>query len=129
MEQYTDEMEINYYFKLFMTNLRKVYEGRNTVAAQLQIGQSWAEKPYTDADGLESLPLGSQFQDHVRCFVKPNKKTEKEQYKRVLKLINQLRFVICSIPFAIVTFLCINVKISLDKIRYVKRRRFKATPL
>jgi len=46
---------------------------------------------YTKDTGSEALPLGSYFQDHVRSFIQPQKRSIEKQYAFFGSVIHQLR--------------------------------------
>lgn len=48
---------------------------------------------YSEVGGDEELPLGPEFQDHLRCFVDNSKKDPVERYRMSEKLIRQLEYV------------------------------------
>ena len=45
---------------------------------------------YTQIGGDEALPLGEEFQEHIRCFVRSNEKKVIKQYRLADKIIEQL---------------------------------------
>ena len=49
---------------------------------------------YTVIGGDESLPLGEEFQEHVKCFLKPQEKVLTKQFELTAKIVEQLRFVL-----------------------------------
>jgi inositol 1,4,5-triphosphate receptor type 1 len=105
---YTAELELNARFRTFAVNCSLLYGGHNTVGAQLRYYTKWAVSKgglacdrsdsnkaslmveYTEIGGDETLPLGEEFQDHIRCFVKPQAKKVPQQYAMVSKVIDQL---------------------------------------
>ena len=40
--------------------------------------------------GDEELPLGQEFQDHLKCFINEKSKESKERYRMAEKLVKQL---------------------------------------
>ena len=45
---------------------------------------------YSELGGDEELPLGQEFQEHLRCFNDNSKKTAKDQFQMAEKLVKQL---------------------------------------
>lgn len=45
---------------------------------------------YTDIGREEELPLGQEFQDHAKCFLRQREKDVKKKYEMAGKLIQQL---------------------------------------
>ena len=45
---------------------------------------------YTQIGTDEALPLGEEFQDHIRCFMDAGQKKIHKQYARISKIIEQL---------------------------------------
>ena len=45
---------------------------------------------YTQIGTDEALPLGEEFQEHIRCFVKLHEKKVPRQFALVGKIIEQL---------------------------------------
>ena len=45
---------------------------------------------YTEIGGDEALPLGEEFQDYARCFVRTGEKKVAAKYALASKLIEQL---------------------------------------
>ncbi|XP_013381715.1 inositol 1,4,5-trisphosphate receptor type 3 isoform X4 [Lingula anatina] len=84
---YQNEDELNKKFRAFSVNCSLVYGGHNTVTAQLK---HKSKREYTEIGGDEDLPLGEEFQAHVRCFVKHNEKNIAKRYQNVSKLVQQL---------------------------------------
>ena len=66
-DTYASERKLNETFNTFVTNFKRIYQGPNTVEAQ--IGSSSNPKPFYSED-IEPLPLGINFQGQVACFVK-----------------------------------------------------------
>lgn len=46
---------------------------------------------YSEVGGDEELPLGPEFQDHLRCFIDTSKKDPVQRYRMCEKLIRQLQ--------------------------------------
>ena len=63
-DTYTEEIELNETFHLFVNNFKMAYQGPNTAMKQIN---SKYDTPYSEGD--EWLPLGPSFQEHVGCFV------------------------------------------------------------
>lgn len=54
---------------------------------------------YTEIGGDEELPLGEEFQEHLKRFIKPNEKKVAKRIEVCRKLVDQLGCVeMCSIP-------------------------------
>jgi hypothetical protein len=45
---------------------------------------------YTEIGGDEELPLGEEFQEHLKRFLKPSEKKVKRRIELVKKLVDQL---------------------------------------
>lgn len=45
---------------------------------------------YTEIGGDEELPLGEEFQEHLRRFLRPNEKKVQKRVELVQKLVSQL---------------------------------------
>ena len=45
---------------------------------------------YTELGGDEELPLGAEFQDHIKIFVDPSKRKPRDKYKLLGKVVQQL---------------------------------------
>ena len=43
-------------------------------------------------DSDEAMPLGQEFQDHIKCFLQLDKKDPKERYHNAEKLLRQLKY-------------------------------------
>nr|XP_006820066.1 PREDICTED: uncharacterized protein LOC100369931 [Saccoglossus kowalevskii] len=99
IEEHENEETRNIGLNRFANNYMFCYTGENTVRAQLsddlpksKIGS--AKREY-DLGGIEKLPLGNEFQEHIRCFKDPKKKGTKEKndeqtYGLAFKLVEQL---------------------------------------
>ena len=48
---------------------------------------------YTEIGGDEELPLGEEFQDHLKRFLRPNEKKVLKRIELVKKLVDQLAYV------------------------------------
>ena len=46
---------------------------------------------YSEVGGDEELPLGPEFQEHLRCFIDTSKKDPVQRYRMCEKLIRQLQ--------------------------------------
>ncbi|CAH1798283.1 unnamed protein product [Owenia fusiformis] len=91
MDYYGAELELNAKFRTFAVNASMLYGGHNTVAAQLKYTSNRGEsREYTKIGGDEALPLGEEFQDHIRCFMTPNEKKLPKKYALSEKLVQQL---------------------------------------
>ncbi|XP_065924756.1 inositol 1,4,5-trisphosphate receptor type 2 isoform X4 [Magallana gigas] len=84
---YEMEEEINRQLNVFSVNMRVAYGGPNTVEAQIDYNSNAV---YSEVGGDEELPLGPEFQDHLRCFVDTSKKDPVDRYRMSEKLIRQL---------------------------------------
>uniref|UniRef100_K1PP64 Inositol 1,4,5-trisphosphate receptor type 3 n=1 Tax=Magallana gigas TaxID=29159 RepID=K1PP64_MAGGI len=84
---YEMEEEINRQLNVFSVNMRVAYGGPNTVEAQTDYNSNAV---YSEVGGDEELPLGPEFQDHLRCFVDTSKKDPVDRYRMSEKLIRQL---------------------------------------
>ncbi|KAL3848186.1 hypothetical protein ACJMK2_019060 [Sinanodonta woodiana] len=87
-DSYSTEEEINRILNIFTKNMQAAYGGVNDV--QTQIGFP-SREPYSEIDGNEELPLGAEFQEHLRCFIDPVVKDSKEKYKMAEKLVLQIK--------------------------------------
>ncbi|XP_052703116.1 inositol 1,4,5-trisphosphate receptor type 3-like isoform X4 [Crassostrea angulata] len=84
---YEMEEEINRQLNVFSVNMRVAYGGPNTVEAQIDYNSNAV---YSEVGGDEELPLGPEFQDHLRCFMDTSKKDPVDRYRMSEKLIRQL---------------------------------------
>lgn len=85
---YANEEAINKRFTTFAVNCSLVYGGHNTVEAQLKVK---SKREYTALGGDEDLPLGEEFQAHVRCFIDDSEpKNLRKKYAKAEKLVKQL---------------------------------------
>ena len=48
---------------------------------------------YSEVGGDEELPLGQEFQEHLKCFIKDKAKDPVEKYAMAQKLVRQLEWV------------------------------------
>lgn len=65
---------------------------------------------YSEVGGDEELPLGPEFQDHLRCFVDTSKKDPVDRYRMSEKLIRQLEYVNGCLSFKwIISFIIIMI--------------------
>ncbi|CAG2222632.1 unnamed protein product [Mytilus edulis] len=87
IEYYTDEVEINYKFKLFAKNAATVFAGHNTVSTQLKFKSN---REFTELGGNEELPLGEEFQTLVKVFIDHREKKAEKRYELLAVLIEQL---------------------------------------
>ncbi|XP_067668084.1 inositol 1,4,5-trisphosphate-gated calcium channel ITPR2-like [Haliotis asinina] len=87
-EDYFDgEEDINTKLNVFAVNMHLAYGGVNDV--QTQIGFPSREE-YSEIGGDEELPLGIEFQEHLRCFIDPHARTPEAKYRMAEKLVKQL---------------------------------------
>ncbi|KAK3610322.1 hypothetical protein CHS0354_029791 [Potamilus streckersoni] len=87
IEYYADEVEINAKFRTFTKNSSTVFYGHNTVTAQLKIS---SKREYTEIGGDEELPMGEEFQSHIKCFLNSSEKKPDKRVEWTEKLITQL---------------------------------------
>lgn len=87
IEYYSGEVELNAKFRTFAKNANLVFCGHNTVAAQLKIN---SKREYTDIGGNEELPLGEEFNSHVKCFMHLQEKKVEKRFEPAAILIEQL---------------------------------------
>ncbi|KAK6195687.1 hypothetical protein SNE40_001061 [Patella caerulea] len=87
-EYYAAEEEINVNLNIFVVNMELSYGGLNTV--EYQIGYP-SDKEYAEQGGDEDLPLGLEFQNHLKCFINPNTRNPALRYKLAEKLVMQLK--------------------------------------
>ncbi|CAE1323884.1 unnamed protein product [Acanthosepion pharaonis] len=87
IEYYSGEVELNAKFRTFAKNANLVFCGHNTVAAQLKIN---SKREYTDIGGNEELPLGEEFNSHVKCFMNLQEKKVEKRFEPAAILIEQL---------------------------------------
>nr|XP_022345635.1 inositol 1,4,5-trisphosphate receptor type 3-like isoform X6 [Crassostrea virginica] len=86
-EYYEMEGEINKQLNVFAGNMKVSYGGPNTVQAQIGFASNL---DYSELGGDEELPLGSEFQEHLRCFIDLTKRDPVQRFKLSEKLIKQL---------------------------------------
>ena len=48
---------------------------------------------YTEIGGDEEVPLGEEFQEHLRRFLRPNEKKMQKRLELVKKLVTQMSYV------------------------------------
>jgi len=48
---------------------------------------------YTEIGGDEELPLGDEFQEHLRRFLRPGEKKMQKRLELVKKLVTQMSYV------------------------------------
>ncbi|KAL3848190.1 hypothetical protein ACJMK2_019064, partial [Sinanodonta woodiana] len=87
-DSHSTEEEINRMLHIFTKNMQAAYGGVNDV--QTQIGFP-SREPYSEIDGDEELPLGAEFQEHLKCFIDPVFTDFKEKYKMAEKLVLQIK--------------------------------------
>ncbi|OAF68196.1 hypothetical protein A3Q56_04063, partial [Intoshia linei] len=68
-DYYYNENEVNKYLNTFAINMSLAYGGLNDVKTQINYPLN---NVYTKIGSNEELPLGSEFQYHVKCFTKPH---------------------------------------------------------
>ena len=51
------------------------------------------ESEYTEIGGDEELPLGDEFQEHLRRFLRPSEKKMEKRLELVKKLVTQMSYV------------------------------------
>ena len=64
-DTYATETELNRTFNTFVINFQHIYQGSNTVGAQIKSKEN-AKSCYSE--DIEPLPLGPNFQEQVSCF-------------------------------------------------------------
>lgn len=47
---------------------------------------------YSEVGEDEDLPLGQEFQEHIRCFIDEKVKGSKQCYRKAEKLVKQLMY-------------------------------------
>ena len=50
---------------------------------------------YTDIDGDEAIPLGKEFQQHVKSFMRQNESSLKKKLAPLAKVVEQLGYDNC----------------------------------
>nr|KAG5691425.1 hypothetical protein BaRGS_016341 [Batillaria attramentaria] len=89
-EYYKEEEEVNVTLNIFAENMQRTYCGVNKV--QTQIGCTiLPNKEYSKVGGDEELPLGQEFQDHLRCFIDTDAKDPQTKYAPAKILVEQMR--------------------------------------
>ena len=58
-----------------------------TVCEQLRTKSA---RNYTEVGAFDELPLGEEFQSHLRCFMHAEARTYEERYRMAAKVIQQL---------------------------------------
>ncbi|XP_062567417.1 inositol 1,4,5-trisphosphate receptor type 3-like isoform X1 [Saccostrea cucullata] len=86
-EYYEMEEEINKQLNVFACNMKVAYGGPNTVQAQTGFP---SDQDYSELGGDEELPLGQEFQKHLKCFIDPTVKNPIKKLRLSEKLIKQL---------------------------------------
>ncbi|XP_070173454.1 inositol 1,4,5-trisphosphate-gated calcium channel ITPR3-like [Littorina saxatilis] len=86
-DYYNMEEDINSKLNIFSNNMQKTYGGVNSV--QTQIGYP-SDADYSEMGGDEELPLGQEFQDHIKCFVCEKYRDTKQKFRMAEKLVKQL---------------------------------------
>ncbi|ESO83880.1 hypothetical protein LOTGIDRAFT_236387 [Lottia gigantea] len=86
-EYYAAEEEINVNLNVFVVNMELSYGGVNTV--ENQIGYP-SDQEYSEKGEDEDLPLGQEFQNHLKCFVDSHTKDPTKRYRLAEKLVRQL---------------------------------------
>ncbi|XP_064627454.1 inositol 1,4,5-trisphosphate receptor type 1-like isoform X9 [Lineus longissimus] len=87
MNYYANELDLNAKLRTFAVNCSLLYGGHNTVSAQMKYR---SKREYTTIGGDEDLPLGEEFQSHLKCFIRSSEKQVEEKYRLCDKLIHQL---------------------------------------
>ncbi|XP_070537450.1 LOW QUALITY PROTEIN: inositol 1,4,5-trisphosphate-gated calcium channel ITPR3-like [Ptychodera flava] len=67
-DYYRAEEELNDMLNLYAVNYKFSYGGENKVSTQLKLDYD-NKREYTEMGGDEELPLGEEFQEHVKCFI------------------------------------------------------------
>ncbi|CAH1800283.1 unnamed protein product [Owenia fusiformis] len=86
-EYYQAEEELNVQLNIYSVNFSVIYGGPNDVKTQISFPN---DIEYTDIGGNEELPLGQEFQEHIKCFVNDDK-TPSQRYQLAGKLVEQLQ--------------------------------------
>ncbi|KAK7486477.1 hypothetical protein BaRGS_00022278, partial [Batillaria attramentaria] len=86
-EYYSIEEDINAKLNIFAVNMQMTYGGVNDV--HTQIGYP-SHREYSEIGGDEELPLGQEFQDHLKCFINEKAKDPKVKYAMAEKLVKQM---------------------------------------
>ncbi|KAL8600021.1 hypothetical protein ACOMHN_057790 [Nucella lapillus] len=86
-EDYDTEEDINGKLNVLAVNMQMAYGGVNNVYTQIGF-PSQAE--YSEMGGDEELPLGQEFQEHLKCFINERAKKPNERYRMAEKLVKQL---------------------------------------
>lgn len=90
-EYYAAELDLNAKLRSFAVNASLLYGGHNTVVAQLKGNWKCGKKRvYTNLGGDDELPLGDEFQEHLKRFLKPSEKKISKRLELVKKIIEQL---------------------------------------
>ncbi|XP_025079753.1 inositol 1,4,5-trisphosphate receptor type 3-like [Pomacea canaliculata] len=85
---YKEEEELNTNLKTFAVNMQAAYGGLNTV--RVQTGYP-SDNSYSEVGGDEELPLGQEFQDHLKVFVEDRVADGGLHYSRAGRLVRQLQ--------------------------------------
>ncbi|OAF64220.1 hypothetical protein A3Q56_08076, partial [Intoshia linei] len=86
-DYYYNEEEVNKYLNTFSVNMSLAYGGLNDVETQIHYP---SKELYTQIGTNEELPLGSEFQEHVQCFIRPNRSDLPHPYIETAKLVKLL---------------------------------------
>ncbi|XP_060075349.1 inositol 1,4,5-trisphosphate receptor type 1-like [Ylistrum balloti] len=89
MEYYAGELELNAKFHTFAKNNNIIYQGYNTVAAQIKFKKS--KREYTALGTNEELLLGEEFQSLVKCFIDVHERKPAKRFLPAKKLLEQLQ--------------------------------------
>ncbi|XP_070173522.1 inositol 1,4,5-trisphosphate-gated calcium channel ITPR3-like [Littorina saxatilis] len=86
-DNYDAEDDINTKLNIFSVNMQVAYGGVNDV--QTQIGYP-SDEDYSELGGDEELPIGQEFQEHLKCFINKKSKNAQKRYRMAQKLVKQL---------------------------------------
>jgi inositol 1,4,5-triphosphate receptor type 1 len=82
-KDFNREEKLNENLNQFVVNFQKAYQGHNRVSAQLGLP---SDAEYCEQGGDEDLPLGKEFQEHVRTFTNPSGGVDRHAAKLVQQL-------------------------------------------
>ncbi|KAK3607291.1 hypothetical protein CHS0354_002916 [Potamilus streckersoni] len=85
---YKEEEEVNSKLKVFVMNMKTAFGGVNDVRTQIGFR---SKEPYSKIGSDEELPLGVEFQEHLKCFVDPDEKDFRDKYQMAKGLVLQLQ--------------------------------------
>ena len=74
-----------------VTSTRQKYKRRLQRVHVVQVFVICCAAAYTEIGGDEELPLGEEFQEHLKRFVRPGEKKIQKRIEYIQKLIDQLQ--------------------------------------